>query len=722
MRWPLRPRPTTAARRRCAIRNLVEVLEDRSVPSVVTVVAPRPVANDDWMDTDGGNPVTVAVLANDGPATPLTGNAASPVIPESVQITAKPGHGHVTVNRVDGTITYTASASFTGADRFRYAVRDAAGTPSRSALVTIQVNRPVAADDWTDTDAGNPVLIDVLENDSDPDGKAEIEQPGSVAVLSQPAHGTASVDAKSNQVKYTPAAGYGGTDSFRYTVTDAAGATSLPAKVFVRVNRPAANDDFTPFTGSGPLQFNVLENDTDPDGNDQIQQPGSVAILSQPAHGVATVNASTNVVSYTPAAGFHGTDRFRYTVTDEAGATSLPATVTLFGSSGAGPNDDVVDTDGTSPVTINVLANDLPPTGALLAPSSVRIATSPAHGTVRVNTSTGQITYRAKAGFGGTDTFRYKLTAQPGGVEFATVTVVVNRPTAADDWTDTDAGSPVSLNVLNNDTDPEGHGHFEQAGSVKLLSQPAHGRATVDQATNVVTYTPRGSFTGTDTFRYSVTDDAGATSAPATIQVRVNRPTANADEGETTGTTPVLIHVLENDTDPDGKEHIEVAGSVTLLSQPAHGHVTVDALTNEVHYTAAAGFVGTDTFRYTVTDDAGAVSLPATVTVLVQGPVAASGSFVVTGSQGTLYLLGQPASGVASVAAAGGWTITIVHPPKHGHLSVNGSTGKVTYTPTRSYFGTDSFVYTLTNPSGVVSPPAEIDLIVPRPATHGRFR
>src|SRR5262249_8051272 len=159
-----------------------------------------------------------------------------------------------------------------------------------------------------------------------------------------------------------------------------------------------------------------------------------------------------------------------------------------------------------------------------------------------------------------------------------------------------------------NDTDPDGAEHIYQAGSVRVVSRPAHGRVEVDPTTNAVTYIPATGFGGTDSFRYTVTDDAGATSNAATAFFRGNRPTDAADEAETDGTTPVVIDVLENDTDPDGKDKIEHPGSVTIVRNPAHGTVSVDPTTNEVTFTARPGFVGTDTFRYTVTDDAGATS------------------------------------------------------------------------------------------------------------------
>lgn len=81
---------------------------------------------------------------------------------------------------------------------------------------------PQAEDDTGTTQAGMPILLDVLANDSDADG-----DPLSILSLSAPANGTAVIDdngtpddASDDLIRYTPDASFTGTDSFSYTVTD----------------------------------------------------------------------------------------------------------------------------------------------------------------------------------------------------------------------------------------------------------------------------------------------------------------------------------------------------------------------------------------------------------------------------------------------------------------------------------------------------------------------
>src|SRR5262249_15743582 len=242
-------------------RPALEALEARAIPSASKAQA---IARDDWADPDGRNPVTVAILANDSSSQPTQGNHSITLKPNTIAIKNGPLHGALAVNNQTGEITYTAFANFTGTDSLQYTVKDSKGVLSNLATVSIQVNRPTAADDWVDTDGTNPVDINVLENDTDPDGNHHINYPASVSLVSVPAHGPATLNAATNTFPYTASANFMGTDSFRYLVTDDAGAASAPGTAFVQVNRPTAANDLASFDGTTPVVIDVLENDTDP--------------------------------------------------------------------------------------------------------------------------------------------------------------------------------------------------------------------------------------------------------------------------------------------------------------------------------------------------------------------------------------------------------------------------------------------------------------------------
>lgn len=95
------------------------------------------------------------------------------------------------------------------------------------------------------------------------------------------------------------------------------------------------------------------------------------------------------------------------------------------------------------------------------------------------------------------------------------------------------------------------------------------------------------------------------------------RPVAADDNGgSVTAGASISIGVLSNDLDPDGALNV---GSVTIGTKPMHGSASVSSA-GAIMYTATAGYAGPDSLTYTVADDQGYVSAPATVTVNVAGP------------------------------------------------------------------------------------------------------
>jgi ELWxxDGT repeat protein len=93
----------------------------------------------------------------------------------------------------------------------------------------------------------------------------------------------------------------------------------------VQNSAPKAVNDSTNSANDAAVTINVVANDTDSDG---AINPASVQIASQPAHGSVSVSPSGSVV-YTPNAGYAGSDSFTYTDSDNQGATSNAATVTI---------------------------------------------------------------------------------------------------------------------------------------------------------------------------------------------------------------------------------------------------------------------------------------------------------------------------------------------------------------------------------------------------------
>lgn len=178
-----------------------------------------PVANADAavaVEDDG--PVVIPVLANDD-------NAAG----GTVTLIALPNKGTAVVG-AGGDVTYTPHANTNGADQFSYTVT-LNGVTSNVALVGINVapvnDAPVAVDDFGTTTSGTALDIPVLANDTDIDGDLL-----SVTAVGAPPSG-ATVSVVGAMVRYLPAAGFSGTESFSYTVSDSQGGT---AAALVTVN------------------------------------------------------------------------------------------------------------------------------------------------------------------------------------------------------------------------------------------------------------------------------------------------------------------------------------------------------------------------------------------------------------------------------------------------------------------------------------------------------
>ncbi|MCK5827449.1 tandem-95 repeat protein, partial [Candidatus Bipolaricaulota bacterium] len=330
----------------------------------------------------------------------------------TIQSVTQPKHGAATN---DGSyVTYVPKANFNGTDTFTYTIADGNGGTS-SATVTVSVaetnDAPVAIDDGTTIDEDSSVDLDVLANDSDPDGDDLFIQS-----VTQPAHGTAVNNETS--VSYIPGPDFAGEDEFTYTVCDRDGGHAT-ATVYITVlpinDPPAAQNDGDRTQEDTPITLDVLANDSDPDG-DAL----SVQSTTQPDHG-DVVNNGDDVI-YSPDLDFNGVDSFTYTLSDGNGGTAtatVTMTVTPVNDPPVAENDSAL-TDEESPVSISVLLNDLDPDGDNLFIEEV---SQPAHGTAQNLGTT--ITYAPDEDFNGTDSLTYRISDGQGGSDTATVTITV---------------------------------------------------------------------------------------------------------------------------------------------------------------------------------------------------------------------------------------------------------------------------------------------------------
>ncbi|MFQ5470389.1 MAG: Ig-like domain-containing protein [Gammaproteobacteria bacterium] len=576
--------------------------------------------------------------------------------------------------------------------------------------------KPLAVNDSAVTTQGAAVIINVISNDSDADGSIVAN---SISISLGPSNGHVNVNSDGS-VTYSPNASFqGSSDSFKYTVNDDKGATSNVATVTVSFQSntaPVAQNDNVLAHATVPTIIDVLSNDSDSDGS---LDAGSVAIGSDPGNGTAIVN-NDGTVAYTSNAGYTGSsDSFTYTVKDNDGAVSNIATVSITLNYPPDANNDSAQTNQGSAVIINILQNDTDPELQLDA-SSVAIGTAPTNGSAVANVD-GTVTYTPNGGFTGpTDSFSYTVSDNHGvASNVATVTVSINaRPVANNDSAQTNQGSAVIINILQNDSDPDG---TLQANSVVIISPATNGNA-VNNNDGTVTYTPSGGFTGpTDFFSYTVADNQGAVSNVANVTVSVNaRPVANNDNVQTNQGSAVIINILQNDNDLDGTLQ---TNSVVIISQPTNGNI-VDNNDGTVTYTPNGGFTGpSDSFTYTVSDDQGATSNIATVTILVNQIPQAS-NFCGNTPQEQFYTGTLPATDpdnspgglVYSLGANGVDGNGPVFTAKGKFEITNNLTGAFKYTPNAhpSRRGSDTIIYHVEDTVGGAADATVTVIINPR--------
>ena len=440
-----------------------------------------------------------------------------------------------------------------------------------------------AVDDTANTVAATQVTINVLANDDT--GASSGGVVDSVTVSGSPSNGNAVVSG--NSIIYSPNPGFVGTDTFIYTLSVVFNTPSTPffqqdtaiVTVTVTSPRPNAVDDTASTLSGTPVTVNVLANDT----GTQL----TVAQVTTPANGSAVING--NAVTYTPNVNFAGTDTFTYTIVDSFQQTDTATVTVTVTPPGLNAVDDTASTPSGTPVTVNVLAND---TGTQLTVAQV---TTPANGSAVINGNA--VTYTPNVNFAGTDTFTYTIVDSFQQTDTATVTVTVTPPglNAVDDTASTPSGTPVTVNVLANDTGTQ--------LTVAQVTTPANGSAVING--NAVTYTPNVNFAGTDTFTYTIRDSFGQLDT-ATVRISVIAPALEAldDTASTTAGALIAIAVLAND--------IGTNLTIIQVGNPTHGHAVTGA-GGVINYTPVPDFTGTDAFVYTITD--GISTDSATVTV-----------------------------------------------------------------------------------------------------------
>lgn len=556
---------------------------------------------------------------------------------------------------------------------------------------------------------------------------------------------------------YTPPTGYTGPDTFNYTVTNAGGTDAATVMLAVRAAPSATADTYqiTKNTARTIPAPGVLANDTGFPAPTVTPFSGATA-----QNGAVTLNADGSF-SYTPPAGYTGSDSFTYTITNAVGTANGTVTLTVGNQPGA-TNDSytiLLNTTLTKGNTDGLLTNDAPGSpaatltsfggGSLGGSVTSNLAGSTASfgtgGALRVNAD-GSFSFTPATDFIGNFTFQYRVTNTFGSSD-GTVTIAVQQgPTAvADPNYAAQTGEQLSVAASANDLLQNDDRGFPQA-TITQFGGGSLGGAVTDHTANTTvafgtsgsltvnadgsfTFTSDSGFTGNFTFQYQLGNSVATSVATVTIFVRQG-PAASDDSYTTLINTPlnndVASGLLANDTGVPAPAVMRFGGGSlggtvadhaadTSVAFGTNGALRVNA-DGSFSFTPATGVTGDFSFQYRIANTSGASV--ATVTIVVQqGPTATDDpGYAVTSGQslnvatasGLLAndTLGYPQATLTSFGGGslgGGVTDhaadTSVTVGRNGTLRVNAD-GSFGFTPATGVTGTFTFQYRLSNAVG----------------------
>ena len=684
-------------------------------------------ANEDHFTVAAGQAPLVDVLANDS-IIPATGD---PLTLASISTAPSEG-GQATIE--NGKVRYTPNPSITifpYTETFQYTMNGGGTTSATATVSMLVVNRAntlnVRADAFSVPAGSVSNTLNVLENDNILPGNGEDLD---IISVTAPAHGTVTVT-NGVALSYTPAAGFLGTETFSYSVTDGLGGTGT-AQVTVKVGYLTINsdifsvafDDPSKTADNGTTVLDVLANDSVlQGGNGQLTitniTPASAAI------GTISVTPGGASLTFDPAAGATGQQNFTYTVSDIGGRTSTGTVTVVVIAGGIRASSDYFTVQADSQATeLTVLSNDLRisdlPGSLSVASIGTGLDAPDQGGTVEISADFKKLVYTPATGFRGVESFTYTVTdgdftdtarvsvrSTDGEMVAGDDAFLVFRgssenrlPVLANDRVIPDGGQQLFVTAVGDD--PSNASNPAHRGTLEIIEDGAALRYTPSDLN------PAGNFIETFTYEISA---GGTDRRDATIRIEVlNR--AGAVDLETnhdrfsvrSDSTGTLLPVLANDSvlPASASEWI-----ITEVTTPVNGAVQI--VGSNLLYAPQPGFVGTEVFTYKVSDGFGGTG-QADVTVKVGDISVSDDHFTLVAGAGVVALdvtandgvlrTSYPATPLPSQAD---FTLTIARPITLDPVSAGTAVvadGKVSYTPAASFIGRATLTYWVQDDSG----------------------
>ncbi len=523
------------------------VSESTTVSVDVTPVNDAPVAKDDIATTQEDTAVTIDVLSNDTDVDGDKLSIQSATVPEA--------QGKVEI--VDGKLVFTPAENFNGQAEITYTVTD--GQLTDEAKVTVTVN-PVNDAPTIKVDAVESITEDAVSIDTVVATLTVRDTDTSEDQL------TVSLENNSNgyfvlvgnEVKLTQA-GVDAVNNDELNLKD----LTISASVSDGVNPTASDSDslIVNRVNDAPTVENAIADQElsedfasyTIDLNDAFKDSDSALNFSVSGNSNVLVSIENGIATISPTADWNGSETLTFTATDPSGE-SVSQTVNFTVASVADIVADKATVVEDTPTIINVLSNDTFESTDKVV--SLDADNGPKNGSVIVNND-GTVTYTPDDNYVGKDTFTYVVTS--GGVsESTTVTVNVtpvnDAPVAKDDIATTQEDTAVTIDVLPNDTDIDG-----DTLRIDSASVPSD-QGTVEIVDGKLVFTPAENFNGDAEITYTVTD--GELTDEAKVSVTVNpvndAPTIKVDAVESitenavsTDTVVATLTVRDTDTSED---------------------------------------------------------------------------------------------------------------------------------------------------------------------------
>jgi VCBS repeat-containing protein len=283
-----------------------------------------------------------------------------------------------------------------------------------------------------------------------------------------------------------------------------------------------------------------------------------------------------------------------------------------------------------------------------------------------------------------------------------TIDIVVipsnNPPQAQGQPVTTLEGSPKAITLSASDPDAGDTLTFS------IVNGPQHGSLSPIDSQGKTTYTPTSGFSGSDSFTFKATDNHGADSNVATVSLTVqplnNHPQAQGQSVTIQLDTPKEITLGASDPDPSDTL------TFSIVNGPQHGSLSPIDSQGKTTYTPTSGFSGSDSFTFKATDNHGADSNVAEISLTVGAtnnpPVAEDEEFFIHRFSDIIHLSAIEPDPEDTL------TFTIVSQPQHLTLgtptSAGAGAGEVQYTKNDiQYIGPDSFTWKVTDNHGAES-------------------